>query len=91
MASALSLFIFRVIISLRLMGSLYLYQRLWHRLVDDDSEPLMSDDGNTSIIHVRNLHAGYGDTEILHGIDLEISTGNWDAYWGRTVREKQRP
>ncbi len=25
------------------------------------------------MLHIENLHAGYGDLEVLHGIDLEVN------------------
>tara|TARA_B100000609_G_scaffold157521_1_gene128834 strand:+ start:213 stop:464 length:252 start_codon:yes stop_codon:yes gene_type:complete len=27
------------------------------------------------VMHVKNLFAGYGETEILHGVDINISDG----------------
>lgn len=34
------------------------------------------------LLAVRNLHAGYGDSDVLHGIDLEVETGEIVAVLG---------
>jgi len=35
-----------------------------------------------SLLSVQNLVAGYGDLEILHGVDLEIDEGDYDVVIG---------
>jgi ABC-type branched-subunit amino acid transport system ATPase component len=35
-----------------------------------------------SLLSVQNLVAGYGDLEILHGVDLEIEEGDYDVVIG---------
>ena len=38
---------------------------------------------NTSpMLHINNLHAGYGATEVLHGIDLDVCKGEWVGILG---------
>jgi branched-chain amino acid transport system ATP-binding protein len=36
----------------------------------------------TSLLSVKNLHASYGAIEVLHGIDVEVSTGGATAVLG---------
>ncbi len=34
------------------------------------------------MLEIRNLHAGYGKMQVLHGIDIEIGTGEIVALLG---------
>ncbi|HIC08379.1 MAG TPA: ATP-binding cassette domain-containing protein, partial [Candidatus Lambdaproteobacteria bacterium] len=34
------------------------------------------------MLEIRNLHAGYGKMRVLHGIDIEIGTGEIVALLG---------
>jgi branched-chain amino acid transport system ATP-binding protein len=38
--------------------------------------------GTIAMLEIRNLHAGYGQMKVLHGIDLEVSAGEIVALLG---------
>lgn len=43
----------------------------------------MQSDANTSRIAIRNLHAFYGESHVLHGIDIDIKRGELVSLLGR--------
>lgn len=48
-------------------------------------EPTMAEapQGNGALLQIRDLHAFYGDSHVLHGVDLEVSTGEVVTLMGR--------
>ena len=39
--------------------------------------------GNGALLQIRDLHAFYGDSHVLHGVDLEVRTGEVVTLMGR--------
>lgn len=39
--------------------------------------------GNGALLQIRDLHAFYGDSHVLHGVNLEVSTGEIVTLMGR--------
>lgn len=37
----------------------------------------------STVINIRNLHAHYGESHVLHGVDLKVATGEFVALIGR--------
>ena len=35
------------------------------------------------MLEVRDLHAGYGETRVIHGVDLAVDEGRFHAILGR--------
>src|SRR5581483_1442930 len=52
---------------------------IWVTARQPSSGPRMQTD---ALLAVRGLHAGYGETEVLRGIDLEVDTGEIVAVLG---------
>jgi branched-chain amino acid transport system ATP-binding protein len=37
------------------------------------------------LLRIEGLHAWYGESHILHGVDLTVNEAKWSRCWGATA------
>jgi branched-chain amino acid transport system ATP-binding protein len=49
----------------------------------DIEHPIEANTGSTAMLHLKNLHAYYGKSHVLHGVNLDVRQGEIVALLGR--------
>lgn len=104
-AVSLSELILCILLSMAIVGSLQTFLDFWEStavvaevqpriqaLLDMEElpEPAQPKHGDGADVELKDVHFGYGDSEVIHGISFTAKEGTVTALVGRRVRANRR-